>query len=164
MVADLFHYGHVQFLRHAKEKAAEVSNRPLDEIWLMVGIHSTETVMSYKRRPIMTMEERMVSVASCEFVDQVLPDAPLGISASYLDKHKIDLMCGGAVSTGDPVYDSQYAVPQERGIYHVIPYTKGISTTDIIRRVLVRSAEAMQKEFGENIKIVSSGYERSDSF
>lgn len=157
MVADLFHYGHVEFLKNAKEQALKEPNvNSLDDVWLMVGIHSNETVMSYKRCPIMNMSERMVSVASCFYVDQVIPFAPLGINQEWMDKHQIDLVCGNACITGDPVYDSQYNVPREANKYRIIPYTDGISTTDIIRRVLLRSANAMQREFGENIKIVNS--------
>ena len=39
MVGDLFHYGHVEILRRAKEKGDK----------LIVRIHSDETVMEYKR-------------------------------------------------------------------------------------------------------------------
>ena len=42
MVGDLFHYGHVEILRRAKEKGDK----------LIVGVHSDETVMEYKRKPI----------------------------------------------------------------------------------------------------------------
>ena len=45
MVADLFHYGHVNFLRQARKHGD----------YLLVGVHADETVMSYKRRPIFSM-------------------------------------------------------------------------------------------------------------
>ena len=54
MVADLFHYGHVEFLKKA---------RALGD-YLLVGIHTDDIVASYKKgRPILTMEERVKSVA-----------------------------------------------------------------------------------------------------
>ncbi len=56
MVADLFHYGHVNFLRQAREHGD----------YLLVGVHADETVMSYKRRPIFSMEERVASEAWVE--------------------------------------------------------------------------------------------------
>ena len=52
MVADLFHYGHVNFLRQARKHGD----------YLLVGVHAAETVMSYKRRPIFSMDERVASV------------------------------------------------------------------------------------------------------
>ena len=46
MVADLFHYGHVEFLRKA---------RSLGD-YLLAGICRDDTLVAYKRRPILTME------------------------------------------------------------------------------------------------------------
>ena len=85
MVADLFHYGHVEFLGQA---------RTLGDV-LVVGIHSDETVQGYKRSPIMTMEERMRVVSACRFVDEVLPDAPLTVTADWIKRHDIDLVVHG---------------------------------------------------------------------
>ncbi len=51
MVADLFHHGHVLFLQRARELGD----------YLIVGIHADDVVTSYKRRPILTMEERAKS-------------------------------------------------------------------------------------------------------
>ena len=55
MTADLFHFGHVNFLK----QASEIGD------YLIVGIHSDETVQNYKRPPIITMKERIAVVASC---------------------------------------------------------------------------------------------------
>ena len=46
MVADLFHYGHVNFLKQCSELGD----------CLIVGIHSDKDVESYKRKPILTMD------------------------------------------------------------------------------------------------------------
>jgi cytidyltransferase-like protein len=123
MVADLFHYGHVNFLRTAREYGD----------FLLVGIHSDETVRNYKREPIMTMEERMASVEGCKFVDEVVPDAPLTVTREWIDQHQIDLILHGDDYTSE-LYELCYAVPMEMGIFRSIPYTPGISTSEIIAR------------------------------
>jgi cytidyltransferase-like protein len=124
MVADLFHYGHVNFLRQAKQHGD----------YLLVGIHADETVESYKRRPILTMEERIASVEGCKYVDQVVPNAPLEITQEWIDTHKIDLIMHG--DDVDPaVRDRWYGVPIELGIYQSVGYTEGISTTELISRI-----------------------------
>ena len=123
MVADLFHYGHVNFLRQASEFGDH----------LIVGIHSDEIVMSYKRRPIMTMEERMQSVAGCRYVDEVLADAPLSIPQEWIEQHNIDLILHGDDFTPELV-DLCYTVPRKMGIFKTVKYSEGISTTDIIMR------------------------------
>ena len=85
MVADLFHYGHVNFLRQAKSHGD----------FLLVGVHSDETVESYKRSPILSMDERVASVAGCRYVDEVVPNAPLKITRDWIEKHNIDLIMHG---------------------------------------------------------------------
>jgi len=88
MVADLFHYGHVNFLRQAREYGD----------YLLVGVHADETVMSYKRRPILSMEERVASVEGCRYVDEVVSHAPLMIERAWIKQHNIDLILHGATS------------------------------------------------------------------
>ncbi|MDG0865601.1 adenylyltransferase/cytidyltransferase family protein [Candidatus Lucifugimonas marina] len=124
MVADLFHYGHVNFLRQASSHGE----------FLLVGIHADETVESYKRRPILSMEERIASVEGCKYVDEVVPNAPLEITREWIEKHNIDLIMHG--DDVDPeVRDRWYKVPIEMGIYQSVGYTEGISTTELISRI-----------------------------
>jgi len=124
MTADLFHFGHVNFLK----QASEIGD------YLIAGIHSDETVQNYKRSPIMTMEERISVVASCRYVDEVIPDAPLIIDLKWIKKHNIHLVVHGDDFSED-LLQLCYKVPIEMGIFHKVPYTPGISTTDIIKRL-----------------------------
>ncbi len=124
MVADLFHYGHVNFLKQASRHGD----------FLLVGIHADETVESYKRNPILTMEERVASVEGCRYVDEVVPNAPLEITREWIDKHKIDLIIHGD-DVAPEVRDAWYGVPIEMGIYQSVGYTAGISTTELISRI-----------------------------
>ena len=57
MCADLFHAGHVQYLKQCKHYC--------EDVYLIVGIHNDETIASYKRQPICTMEERRIVLESC---------------------------------------------------------------------------------------------------
>ncbi len=81
MVADLFHYGHMRFLKKA---------RALGD-YLLVGICPDDVLVSYKRRPILTMQERVASVSGCRYVDEVLPNAPLMVDRAWIEKYNIDL-------------------------------------------------------------------------
>ena len=124
MVADLFHYGHVNFLRQAK----------LQGDFLLVGVHSDETVANYKRNPILSMEERVLSVAGCRYVDEVVPNAPLEITLDWIEPQNIDLIIHGD-DVAPEVRDAWYGVPIEMGIYKSVGYTAGISTTELISRI-----------------------------
>ena len=126
MVADLFHYGHVAFLKRA---------RALGD-YLLVGIHADAVLVSYKKgRPILTMKERVASAAGCRYVDEVLPNAPLVIDEDWIEKHDIHLVVHGDDFSQDQIKDF-YKVPAEMGIFRTVPYTKGVSTTEIIRRII----------------------------
>ena len=126
MVADLFHYGHVEFLKKA---------RGLGD-YLLVGIHSDDVVAFYKKgRPILTMEERVNSVAACRYVDEVVPNAPLTVDRSWIDLHDIHLVAHGDDSTKEQL-EYMYNVPISMGIFRTVPYAIGISTTEIIRRII----------------------------
>lgn len=60
---DLFHVGHIETLKKAKEMGD----------FLYVGIHDDATINLHKGRnyPIMNLHERVMNVLSCKFVDEV---------------------------------------------------------------------------------------------
>lgn len=60
-VFDLFHFGHVELLRRAKE----LGDR------LIVAINGDEMVASYKRRPFLSERDRLEVVKACRYVDEV---------------------------------------------------------------------------------------------
>jgi cytidyltransferase-like protein len=130
MVADLFHYGHVNFLKQAKSHGD----------FLLVGIHADETVESYKRTPILTMEERIASVSGCRYVDEVIPNAPLEITREWIEKNQIELIIHGD-DVAPEVRDTWYKVPIKMGIYQSVSYTEGISTTELIARIKAADLE-----------------------
>ncbi len=124
MVADLFHYGHVNFLRQARRHGD----------YLLVGVHADETVMSYKSRPILSMAERVASVEGCRYVDEVVSNAPLTIDGAWIEQHNIDLIVHGDDFSSE-MEELCYKIPIEMGIYRSVGYTPGISTTEIIARI-----------------------------
>ena len=124
IVGDLFHYGHVEFLKKA---------RALGD-YLLVGIHADDAAGFNKRRPILTMEERIAVVVGCRYVDEVLPNAPWVIDRTWIDQHNIHLVVHGDDYTQEQL-EWSHKVPMEMGILRTVPYTHGISTTEIIRRI-----------------------------
>ena len=109
MVADLFHYGHVGMLRQAKEHGD----------YLLVGVHADETVMSYKRRPIFSMEERVASVEGCRYVDEVVADAPLTIDRAWIERHNINLVLHGDDFSSE-MEELCYRIPMAMGLYRTV--------------------------------------------
>ena len=130
MVADIFHYGHMNFLKQARTHGD----------FLLVGIHTDEAVTVYKRRPLFSMEERVASVEGCRYVDQVVPYAPLTIDREWIEKHDIDLVMHGDDFSSE-LERLCYKIPMEMGINRTVGYTEGISTTEIISRIKVAETE-----------------------
>ena len=128
MVADLFHYGHVELLKQA---------RALGD-YLLVGVHSDDAVLAHKRQPILTMEERVACLAGCRYVDEVLPNAPWITGRDWIEIHNIDLVVHGSDYSQEELMDT-HSFPIEMGILRTVDYTPKISTTEIIRRILAGS-------------------------
>ena len=127
MVGDLFHMGHVALLRAAREFGD----------WLVVGVLSDEVAAAYKRPPIMTLTERVAVIEACRYVDEVLPNAPYTVSSEFLDEHDISVVVHG--DDISPVNLEQVFGPVvAAGKLRLVPYTAGISTTELIRRVRER--------------------------
>lgn len=129
MCADLFHAGHINYLKQCKHYCSNV--------YLIVGLHSDETIASYKRQPICTMEERRVVLESCKYVDKVVLNAPFNVTKEYLIENNIDYVIH---ADGIDPKESQnmYGAAIELGLYREVPRTEGISTTELIVRIQQR--------------------------
>ena len=123
MTADLFHYGHVEFLKRA---------RALGD-YLIVGVMSDDETTNWKLRPILTVEERVSVVAACKYVDETIPNAPWITDSDFIAEHHIDLVVHGDDYSEQELRFS-HIVPIEMRIFRTIPYTHGISTSEIILR------------------------------
>ena len=128
MIGDLFHAGHVRFLA----KARSMGDR------LIVGVSSDEIAESYKRMPILTLDERAEVVAGCRYVDEVIPGAPAPLTEEFLREHAIDLVVHG--DDFDPAsVDYWYGAAIRLGMFRTVSYSPGISTTAIIGRIRSRN-------------------------
>jgi cytidyltransferase-like protein len=127
VVCDLFHPGHVGFLRQA---------RALGD-GLIVGVCSDEDVATYKPRPIMNMEERMTILSACRYVDKVIPNAPLSCTRAFLDSIGAAYVCHGDDFPQDEL-DYWYRDLVGTGRLKVVPYTTGVSSREIVERVATR--------------------------
>lgn len=123
VVCDLFHYGHEEFFKQAHEWGD----------YLIVGVCSDEATEAHKRRPCDPMEKRIANVRSCPYVDEVIPDAPWFFDPEWIEVHSIDLVVHGDDYSQEQ-QEYYYGEAVRRGIFRTVPYTQGISTSEIIRR------------------------------
>lgn len=124
MVGDLFHPGHVELLRQAKSFGD----------WLLVGVLSDDVAAAYKRRPVMTLDERVSVIRACRYVDEVVPNAPDVVTAEFLGEHQISLVVHGD-DISDEAVETVYGEVAAAGKLRLVRRRAGISTSEIIRRV-----------------------------
>jgi len=124
MVADMFHSGHVNFLKRAAT---------FGDI-LVVGVNSDDDVLSYKRTPIITLKHRTIVLDACKYVDAMISPCPLIITEEFMKNNNIDMVIH-AHDENDTSYNFIYDVPMKLGKFKRLDYTPGISTSDIIKRV-----------------------------
>ncbi|SCF34339.1 adenylyltransferase/cytidyltransferase family protein [Micromonospora mirobrigensis] len=133
MGGDLFHAGHVSLLREARRHGD----------WLVVGVLSDDTAASYKRRPIMTLAERVAVIESCRYVDEVIADAPFRVIEDFLAAHGISTVVHGDDLSPEGA-EFVYGPAAASGRLAYVRRTGKISTTQLIQRVLDAAASREQ--------------------
>jgi len=131
---DLMHYGHMNAFRLAKSLGTH----------LVVGVNSDETITACKGPPLMNDIERLTMVQGCKFVDEVVPGCPYVMNEAYVNyviqTYKIDYVVHGddpCIVDGKDVYEAA----KKAGKYQSIPRTEGVSTTDIVGRMLIMTKD-----------------------
>ncbi len=127
IVGDLFHTGHVEFFK----KARAFGN------YLIVGVLADDVVEEYKRRPVIGLQDRVKVIEACRYVDEVVVAPPLRLTEEMVRELRISYVVHGDDFNKDLLED-QYGVALKLGIFRTVPYHKGLSTTDIIRRMVTR--------------------------
>lgn len=121
-VFDLFHIGHLNILKNAKELCD----------YLIVGVSTDEVVKSYKHKtPIIPFEERVAIVSAIRFVDRVVPQISMDKFAAW-EKYHFNAIFHGDDWKGSTMYDEIEAKLTAVGCDMVfLPHTDGTSSTII---------------------------------
>ena len=124
-VYDLFHIGHLNLLRRAKEQCE----------YLIVGI-TTDELVSYKgKKAVIPFEERMEIVKAIRYVDEVVPQTDLDKAAAW-ERFHFDAIFVGDDWKGTGYYNECEEKLKELGVDVVfIPHTPGISSTQIVENI-----------------------------
>ena len=130
---DLMHYGHANALRQAKALGDE----------LVVGLVPDREILRCKGPPLMNEAERLEMVEGVKWVDEVLTGVPYDLTPDFLHelfhKHKIDYVIHGDDPCLLPDGTDAYAFAKQAGRFRMIKRTEGVSTTDVVGRMLMCS-------------------------
>lgn len=126
-VFDMFHVGHLNILRRAKEQCD----------YLIVGVSTDELCLSYKHKaPIIPYEERRAIVESIRYVDEVVPQTDRDKFGAWERLH-FNRMFVGDDWKGSPLFSDVEKRFYEVGVDIVyFPYTKGTSSTILREKIL----------------------------
>jgi glycerol-3-phosphate cytidylyltransferase len=124
---DLFHAGHVEFLRRASLIGPVV-----------VGLNSDEFAARYKRKPIMSYEERRIVLASCKHVSRVIRNIGDEDSRPAILSSGATVIVHGDDWTGESLTRQLGVSDQwldDHGIeLRYLPYSPLCTTTEVIER------------------------------
>ena len=119
-VFDLFHIGHLNILKKAKEQCD----------FLIVGVSTDELVESYKhKKPIVPYDERKEIVEAIKYVDMVVPQVTLDKLEAW-EKYRFDVLFHGDDWQGSCLYnniDEKLRKVNCDIVY--FPHTNGVSST-----------------------------------
>jgi len=127
---DLFHRGHVNFLRMCKEIADEV----------IVSLNTDEFIYEYKNQyPILDYKHRKDVLLSCKYVDNVVPNIGGKDSKPAILSVQPDFIAIGTDWAKKDYYKqmdfTQDWLDTNNIILLYLPYTDMISTTEIKNRL-----------------------------
>ena len=126
---DLIHSGHASFL----QRCAQIGT-------VTVALNTDDFIKFYKgKAPIMSYEERKAVLEAFRWVDRVIPNDDGADSTTAIAKAQPDIIAIGSDWARKDYY-GQMGFTQdwldEQGISLMyIPYTQGISTTELKRRI-----------------------------
>lgn len=127
-VFDLFHLGHMRQLEQAKKS--------FENVELVCGIPSDKETHKRKGLTVLSDQQRIDTLKHCRWVDEVIPNAPWCVTADFLLEHKIDYVAHDDLPYASADSDDIYKPIKERGMFLVTQRTEGISTSDIITKVI----------------------------
>lgn len=121
-VYDLFHIGHLNILKRAKEQCE----------FLIVGVSTDELVEQYKhKKPIIPFEQRIEIVRAIKYVDQVVPQTSMD-KVKMWEQIPFDVMFHGNEWKGSTLYQHYEKELKKLGVDIVyITHTDGISSTKL---------------------------------
>lgn len=125
-VFDLFHVGHLNILKKAKEQCE----------YLIVGVSTDELVENYKNKsPVIPFEQRVEIVKAIRYVDEVVAQTNMDKVEAW-HKLKFDALFHGDDWKGSNLYSDIEKKLTDLGVDMVfLKHTSGISSSMIAEKI-----------------------------
>lgn len=163
-VYDLLHLGHMRQLEQAKKLFKHVH--------LIAGVASDEDTHRLKGRTVQTLEERAETLRHIKWVDEVIAPCPWILTPRFIEEHKIDYVAHDAEpytvvqraankkdkadrkKKKDKNSSSEgdiYGWLKEAGKFKATQRTEGVSTTDLIVRILQNYEDYVDRSLSKGV-------------
>ncbi|PYH74021.1 ethanolamine-phosphate cytidylyltransferase [Aspergillus vadensis CBS 113365] len=146
---DFSHHGHAGAMLQARQLGDE----------LYVGVHSDEAILENKGPTVMTLDERVAAVEACRWVTRCVPSAPYVTFLPWVSHYGCKYVVHGDDITSDSNGEDCYRFVKAAGRFRVVKRTPGISTTDLVGRMLL----CTKNHFVKSVKDTLNGEEGSGS-
>eukprot|EP01068_Selenidium_serpulae_P001600 Selendium_serpulae@DN1748_c0_g1_i1.p1 len=150
-VYDLLHCGHMRQLEQCKKMFKHVH--------LVVGVASDQETLRYKGLPVQTLEERVATLRHIKWVDEIIAPCPWVATLDFLEKHNLDYVAhddlpytAGAKKGNDEESGDIYAPIKRVGKFKATQRTAGVSTTDLVGRILVNYEDYVDRSLSRGLK------------
>lgn len=139
---DLFHKGHLNLLERSKKLGD----------FLIVSVSTDKLILDYKKiKPIVPYRERVKIIRALKCVNKTIPQTQL-TDISDLKRHNVDIITIGSDWKGKYEQLEGVKFAKKKGIKVIyLPYTKGISTSLRIKKILDRAYELISSRFERGI-------------
>lgn len=127
----MIHSGHYNAIRQAKALCDT----------LVVGVNSDEEVIRVKGPTILSTKERSDIIRSCRWVDEVAEGTEYSVSEEVLDRYNCQFYAHGDDAVIDADGNDMCAILEGKGRFKMFKRTTGVSTTDIIGKLLSLTKE-----------------------
>lgn len=128
---DMMHSGHMNAVRQAKLFAESLGGV------LVVGVHTDVEIEKNKGPPVMRDAERLALVSAVKWVDELVFDTPYSATLQFLDSIDADYVVHGDDISINADGTDAYGEARAAGRLKIIKRTEGVSTTDLVGRLLL---------------------------
>jgi len=142
-VFDMFHFGHMRMLKQIKDL--------IPNVHLIAGVCADKDILANKGSRIMNDDERIESVKHCKWVDEIFFPAPWFPDAEFLIENDFHFAAHDVAPYGGTGTADIYQPIKDMGMFLPTLRTEGISTSDLMARILKDRTDLMIRNLGKGV-------------
>ena len=140
----MFHVGHIGVLKQSKFA--------FPYVYLIAGVAGDPETIKYKGKVVMNEDERSEAIGATEFVSEVQMPCPWVYTLKFLEINDIDFIAHDEAPYTSAGQTDIFAEIKAAGRFYATKRTDGISTSDIILRIINDYDEYLYRQLQRGYK------------